>query len=61
MAVRVLPLVLGVGYVFLESLFAPVVDADRVTDPLWKRALRVAAILAIFAFLIVGGMVLSGG
>jgi MFS family permease len=42
---------LGLGYVLAEVIWHPVgrilVDRDKVTDPLWKRSLRLLAILTV--------------
>ena len=49
---------LGLSYILAEILWHPVgrilVDRDRVTDPLWKRSLR------LFAILMIVGAVASG-
>ena len=54
------PLALGLGYVLLEALVTRIGDADRVTDPLWKRAIKLSAMLAIVGGAIVGATVLLG-
>jgi hypothetical protein len=50
---------LGFAYLVGEVLWNPIgrilVDADKLTDPLWKRFFRVLLILAIFGAAIAGG------
>jgi hypothetical protein len=50
--------VIGLGYILAEVLLHPVgrilVDRDKVTDPLWKRSLRVLAILMVVGALAAG-------
>ncbi len=53
---------LGLGYALAEVLWHPVgrilVDSDKVTDPLWKRSLRLLAILTVVGAL-ASGVVLA--
>src|SRR5215510_8320677 len=43
-----------------EAVFYPIgkvlIEPDRVTDPLWKRSLRLAALLAIVGAVMAGGI-----
>ena len=54
---------LGVGYLVAAAVFYPIgrilINPDKVTDPLWKRSLRLLALLMIFGAVIVGGAVLE--
>jgi len=51
---------LGFCYLLAEAIFSPIsrvlIEADKVTDPLWKRFLRLAAVLGIVAAVVAGGI-----
>jgi len=51
---------LGLLYLLAEAVFYPIgkvlIEPDRVTDPLWKRSLRLAALLAIVGAVMAGGI-----
>ena len=51
---------LGCAYIVGEVLWRPIarvlVDPDKVTDPLWRRSLRLLALLTILAVVIAGGV-----
>jgi hypothetical protein len=52
------PFVVGVLYIAAEAAFEPfnraVIDPDKVTDPMWKRGLRVLALITLMAGLTIG-------
>jgi hypothetical protein len=50
---------LGALYVIGEGVMGWVVEKDKVTDPVWRRALHLAAMLAMLAVL--AGFVLATG
>lgn len=47
-------------YVLAEAVWYPIgkvlIEPDRVTDPLWKRSLRLVAVLAIVGAVMAGGI-----
>jgi len=49
---------LGLACLLAETLWYPIgrvlVDPDKVTDPLWKRSLRLMALLAIIGAVVAG-------
>jgi hypothetical protein len=51
---------LGVCYLLAEAIFSPInrllIEPDKVTDPLWKRSLRLAAVLGIVGAVTAGGI-----
>jgi len=51
---------LGLFYLLAEAVWYPIgkvlIDPDKVTDPLWKRSLRLAALLAIVGAVMAGGL-----
>ncbi len=51
---------LGFCYLLAEAIFSPIsrilIDSDKVTDPLWKRSLRLAAVLGIVGAVVAGGI-----
>jgi hypothetical protein len=51
---------LGFCYLLAEAVFYPIskalIEPDKVTDPLWKRSLRLAAILGIVGAVVAGGI-----
>jgi hypothetical protein len=51
---------LGVVYLLAEAVWYPIgkvlIEPDRVTDPLWKRSLRLAFVLAIVGAVMAGGI-----
>ena len=51
---------LGFAYLLAEALWYPIgkilIDPDKVTDPLWKRSLRLLAFLAIIGAVLAGGI-----
>jgi len=51
---------LGIAYILAEALWYPIgrvlIDPDKVTDPLWKRSLRLVAFLAIIGVVLAGGI-----
>lgn len=54
---------LGITYLLAEVLWAPIgralIDGDKATDPLWKRSLRLLALIGIICMFIVAGAVLK--
>jgi hypothetical protein len=53
-------LALGFIYIVAEVLWHPIgrvlVEPDKVSDPLWKRSMRLLAIFAILVVVLVGGI-----
>ena len=51
---------LGLFYLLAEAVWYPIgkvlIEPDRVTDRLWKRSLRLVALLAIVSLAIAGGI-----
>jgi cation transporter-like permease len=51
---------LGLLYLLAEAVWYPIgkvlIEPDRVTDPLWKRFLRLVALLAIVSLVMAGGI-----
>jgi hypothetical protein len=51
---------LGLAYFLAEALWYPIgrvlVDPDKITDPLWKRSLRLVTLLAIIGAVMAGGI-----
>jgi hypothetical protein len=51
---------LGLLYLLAEAVWHPIgkvlIEPDSVTDPLWKRSLRLAALLAIVGAVMAGGI-----
>jgi hypothetical protein len=49
-----------IAYILGEVLWHPIgrvlVDGDKVTDPLWKRSMRLLAVLTILGVVIAGGL-----
>jgi uncharacterized membrane protein YvlD (DUF360 family) len=51
---------LGLFYLLAEAVLYPIgkvlIEPDRVADPLWKRSLRLVALLAIVSLVMAGGI-----
>jgi hypothetical protein len=52
--------ILGLCYLLAEMAFYPIskalIEPDKVTDPLWKRSLRLAAVFGIVGAVVAGGI-----
>lgn len=54
---------LGVAYLVAEILWGPIgrvlVDQDKVSDPLWKRSLRLLVLIGIVGMFVAAGIILT--
>jgi len=54
---------IGLAYIGGEIMFSPIrrllVDRDKIADPLWKRSLRLLALLSIVGVLVLVGVLLK--